>query len=73
MNETLLRAMSAVSSLRARLSEERGQDLIEYAMISGLVALLIAGLTFVVLGDAVGDLMDNIAACITGDDANCFA
>ncbi len=41
MNTALLRMMTAVSGLRARFSEERGQDLLEYALLGGLLAAAI--------------------------------
>jgi len=33
-------------SLKAKLSEERGQDLAEYALLSGMVALVILGVGY---------------------------
>jgi Flp pilus assembly pilin Flp len=46
INTALLRTTTALAGLRARLAEERGQDLLEYALLGGLVAIgLIAAVT----------------------------
>lgn len=39
INTALLRAMGAVANLKARLSEQRGQDLLEYALLGGFIAI----------------------------------
>ncbi len=39
INTALLRTTAAVAGLRARLAEERGQDLLEYALLGGLIAI----------------------------------
>ena len=43
IDTAIIRALTAVGELKARLSEERGQDLMEYAVITGLVAVVAAG------------------------------
>jgi Flp pilus assembly pilin Flp len=63
INEALLRVYIAAGSLKARLSEERGQDLIEYAMLGGLIALAIAA-SVLFLQDAIADMADGISACV---------
>ena len=68
INTALLRMMTAVSGLRARFSEERGQDLLEYALLGGLIAAAIT-LAAVVLAmqGALGSMADGIARCIDFD------
>ncbi len=66
INTALLRAMSAVSGLRARLSEERGQDLIEYALLGGLIAgaMLVAAVLTGFSG-ALTAMANNIKNCVS--------
>jgi Flp pilus assembly pilin Flp len=73
INNALLRAYMGVSNLRARLEEERGQDLIEYAMLGGLVALaLIAAASAFLFTSAIGDMATGIGECIDFDsDSEC--
>ncbi len=70
INTTLLRAMGAVANLKTRLSEERGQDLIEYVVLGGLIAL-VAATALVILGIAGGpfDVMaETIGNCVSFSD-----
>ena len=63
INTALVRMMSAVSGLRARMSEERGQDLLEYALLGGLiaVALLAFGVLFTPF---LATMASGIGSCI---------
>jgi Flp pilus assembly pilin Flp len=64
-----LMAGVAAGLLRARIGEERGQDLIEYALIGGLVAAGIAILaTALLAGGAFADMGTAIKNCIDFDD-----
>ena len=63
INTVLLRATVAVTGLRARLAEERGQDLIEYAMLGGLIALGIIGAGLLFVGP-LQDMATGIGNCI---------
>lgn len=63
MNTALLRMMSAVSGLRARFSEERGQDLLEYALLGGLIAASIVAVALL-FGDALTAMAGGIRDCI---------
>ena len=45
---------------------EDGQDLIEYAMLSGLIALAIVGV-IILFGDALTDMATGIGECIDFD------
>ena len=68
INTALVRMMTAVSGLRARMSEERGQDLLEYALLGGLIA--VALLAFgVIFTPFLATMASGIGACIdfTGD------
>ena len=70
MNTALLRMMTAVSGLRARFAEERGQDLLEYALLGGLIAaaLVAAGVLIAYTG-GVTAMADGIANCIDFDNS----
>ena len=63
INGALLRMSLAISGLRARLSEQGGQTLVEYGLLTGLIALAIV-LGFVAFSDAVGEMTSGIAECI---------
>ena len=72
INTALLRAMTAVASLKARLREERGQDLIEYALLGGLIALAITAAAVVAaLTGGLEAMADGIASCIDFVDGGC--
>ncbi len=66
INTALVRMITTVSGLRARMSEERGQDLLEYALLGGLIAAALVGI-FAIFGTALVDMGNNIAACIDFD------
>ena len=66
INTALVRMMTAASGLRARMSEERGQDLLEYALLGGLIAAAIVAI-FAIFGTALVDMGTNIAKCIDFD------
>jgi Flp pilus assembly pilin Flp len=64
----LMWAMTAVAGLRARLTEERGQDLLEYALLGGLIAAAITGATVaVIMTGALDSMASGIADCIDFD------
>jgi Flp pilus assembly pilin Flp len=68
INSALLRAITAVQGLRGRLSEERGQDLLEYALLGGLLAAAITAAAVVVLmTGAVSGMAGGIGDCIDFD------
>ena len=70
INTALLRAMTAVSGLRARLSEDRGQDLLEYALLGGLIAgAIIAVAALGIMTGAIDGMAAAIADCIDFDNA----
>lgn len=55
----------AIELVRSLVKSERGQDLIEYAMLGGLIALaLIAVATLGVLTGAVSSMAHGIGNCI---------
>ena len=61
---------TAVESLRARLSEERGQDLLEYALLGGLIAAAIVAVAALgVMTGAITDMANGIGDCIDFDNA----
>ena len=68
INDTLLRLMTAVGGLRARLAEERGQDLIEYALLGGIVAVaFVVAAALLPLSGAMNDMVSGIAECVDFD------
>ena len=72
INTVLLRVYTAARDLKARLSEERGQDLIEYAMLGGLIAVAIAAvITLAVMTGAISGMVAGIADCIDFSGGPC--
>ena len=70
INTALVRVMAAVSGLRARLSEERGQDLLEYALLGGLIAAAITGAIVVTtMTGALDSMASGIGNCIDFDNS----
>jgi Flp pilus assembly pilin Flp len=60
------------SWVKTHLGSERGQDLIEYALLGGLIAAaLIAVIALGVLTDGVELMADGIAECIDFDGVDC--
>jgi|RifCSP13_1_1023834.scaffolds.fasta_scaffold800943_1 Flp pilus assembly pilin Flp len=47
------------------LSSERGQDMVEYALITAAISLVIVGVTIGILDDAFFDWATNLAGEIT--------
>lgn len=67
---SLLRVTAAVAGFRARLADERGQDLLEYALLGGLIAGAITAVAVLVaLTGAVTGMAGGIADCIDFDSA----
>ena len=66
INTALVRMITAVSGLRARMSEERGQDLLEYALLGGLIAVAIIG-AGVFFQPALASMATGIGRCIDFD------
>jgi Flp pilus assembly pilin Flp len=54
---------SAASSFATKLKHERGQDLIEYALIGGLIAAALLA-AFLILGPSVSTMATNIGNCV---------
>jgi Flp pilus assembly pilin Flp len=63
INNALLHVYFAASGLASRLRDERGQDLLEYALLGGLIAAAIVGL-LAIFTPYLDDMADNIGACI---------
>ena len=71
INTALLRMMTAVSGLRARFSEERGQDLLEYALLGGLIAAAITATALALLmSGALESMATGIGRCIDFDSGS---
>jgi Flp pilus assembly pilin Flp len=58
---------SVFAWILARLQSERGQDLIEYAMLGGLIALAIIAVGTLAFSDALESMAAGIGACIDFD------
>ena len=72
INTALMRVMTAVSGLRARMNEERGQDLLEYALLGGLIASAIVAAAVVgFMTGALETMTENLANCLTFDPEDC--
>jgi Flp pilus assembly pilin Flp len=56
---------SAASSLVSKLHREEGQDLIEYALLGGLIAAaIVAAATLLALSGALKTMADSVGRCI---------
>ena len=53
----------AIAWLMARIRSERGQDLLEYALLGGLIAAAIVAVLLLMTG-ALTDMITNIGYCI---------
>ena len=51
-------------TLKMRLSDERGQDLMEYALITGFIGIALLGALTLVLTPAVGDWFNGLKDAI---------
>jgi Flp pilus assembly pilin Flp len=68
LNEALMRGYLAVRGLGARLREERGQDLLEYALLGGLIAAGLVAVGAIAFSGPLQDMADGIGRCINFDD-----
>ncbi len=55
--------MSAISSVVSKAQRQEGQDLIEYALLGGLIAAAIVG-ALVIWGTSLTNMASNIGNCI---------
>ena len=63
----------ALNSLVIRLRSERGQDLIEYALLGGLIAgALLAAAVLTGLTTALTSMATGIGECIDFDSVDCL-
>ncbi len=54
------------------LRSEAGENLVEYALLGGLIALAIAGVAIMAYSDAITDMFDGIGRCVDFNSAtNC--
>ncbi len=61
-----MKMMALFTYLKARFSDKKGQGMVEYGLIIGIIAvILVAALT--VLKAPLGTLFSNIASIITGN------
>ena len=67
INLAITRVVLSVSSFAARLrDEERGQDLLEYALLGGMIAIALLALG-VIFTPALQTMATNIGNCIDFD------
>ncbi len=66
INTAITRVMLAVAGLKTRLSEERGQDLLEYALLGGLIAVSLMAAALFLAGPIAG-MATGIGNCIDFD------
>ncbi|MDE3096659.1 MAG: hypothetical protein KGK07_11765 [Chloroflexota bacterium] len=76
VNDIMLSAMAWATSLRTiavqRLKEERGQDLIEYAVLGGAIALVaMVALLASPFSGAVTNFVSTVGACVQFQTNNC--
>ena len=65
INTALMRTVMATARLRQRLTEERGQDLLEYALLGGIMGVFIVGLgAALTLTGAMSTMATAIANCV---------
>jgi Flp pilus assembly pilin Flp len=64
--------LSIFTWIKAHLGNERGQDLIEYAMLGGLIALALIGGALVFSG-ALSSMAAGISDCIDFNDGTTCA
>ena len=63
---------SVILSIIAGLRSERGQDLLEYALLSGLIAAaIITAFSLAAFTGALDSMATNIAACVDFDPSPC--
>ncbi len=63
INTALTRVILAVSGLKTRLTEERRQDLLEYALLGGLIAISLMAAALFLAGPIAG-MATGIGNCI---------
>ncbi len=71
VNDLLLKAMIGVRGLAHRLRDERGQDLMEYALLGGFIAVVFAAAAillplstfFNTMVQTIGNCVDMTATC----------
>ena len=67
INNVLLRGLTAVSSLKARIGSERGQGIIEYVVLAGFIGLVAAAALAFLLPDAFDNMTETISNCVQFD------
>ncbi len=60
-----------ITSLLSRIRSERGQDLIEYAMLGGLIALAIIAVGTLAFTGALNSMAAGIGSCIDFTAGGC--
>jgi Flp pilus assembly pilin Flp len=65
--------LARAARLGQRLRGERGQDLIEYSMLGGILAASIVGVAYVFLTGSIESMFTGIGNCLDWDgDTGCF-
>ena len=72
INTALMRTVMAAGRLRRRLTEERGQDLLEYALLGGLIAAaLTTAAVILALSGGLESMASGISDCIDFSGTGC--
>lgn len=66
---------TAIPAFIERVKEERGQDMIEYALFGGLLATIIIAVAAIIIADPslnpVSTLMDGLSGCVDFQSGGC--
>ena len=72
LNELSLRIYGAITGAIASLKQEEGQDLLEYALLGGLIAAGIVAVLVLMSGN-ITEMVTNIGECIDFDNGSTCA
>ncbi len=72
VNDLLLKTMIGVRGLAHRLRDERGQDLMEYALLGGFIAVVFAVAAIALpLGTYFNTMVTTIGNCVEISNTTC--
>ncbi len=72
VNDLLLKALIGVRGLAHRLRDERGQDLMEYALLGGFIAVVFAAAAILLpLSTYFSTMVTSIGNCVDMSNTTC--
>ena len=71
VNNIVLSVMARVSNFIASAKDERGQDLVEYAVLVGFIGVAAAVAFIAFMPDALDTFLTKVGGCLAFDSANC--